>query len=99
MSTSHHIPGYVKRACMGNLNFLCFFVSRFFCLLFILLCFIGSAFAGEKEEAVAGLRPFGYDFFAEPAPALQSVSPIVPADYRLGPGDKLLVTLSYACNK
>ncbi|MDD2486651.1 MAG: polysaccharide biosynthesis/export family protein, partial [bacterium] len=76
---------------MGNLNFLCFFVSRFFCLLFILLCFIGSAFAGEKEEAVAGLRPFGYDFFAEPAPALQSVSPIVPADYRLGPGDKLLV--------
>ncbi len=91
MSTSHHILGYVKRACMRSLNYLSFFVSPFFCSFFILLCSIGSAFAGENAEIAAGLRPFGYDFFAESASALQSVSPIVPADYRLGPGDKLLV--------
>lgn len=48
----------------------------------------------EVEEVETGLKPFGYDLFAGEPTTFAPVSDVpVPADYVLGPGDKIQVQL------
>ncbi|MDD3928098.1 MAG: SLBB domain-containing protein, partial [bacterium] len=61
------------------------------CLSFILLGHAGMTIAGESEKTNDNLHPFGYDFFAGLASVSPGTSETVPADYRLGPGDKLRI--------
>jgi len=53
-----------------------------------------EADAMEETSPFAGLKPFGFDVFSQGAGAFQTLDETpVPADYRLGPGDKLVINV------
>lgn len=64
----------------------------YFGVLFACLLLVGAAMRGwtsETEETAREIRPFGYAFFAETHATTGAPVTAVPADYRLGPHDKL----------